>query len=173
MNLSKFKESRIKNKFLKKLLKESSNRIVSQKEIKSVAILTTHTIADKINLQAEIETVLGVKNPKIYSFRKFDKSNPESFQHFSEKDINWSGEFVEPTFQNFLEQPFDLLIGYFDTNHLYLEKAVYQSKATFKAGFSKVNSKLYEIEISEAINNTQQFLSELKRYLQILKKIKN
>ena len=80
---------------------------------------------------------------------------------------------MQPNFQSFLEQPFDLLIGFFNVNNLYLEKAILQSKATFKAGFSGVNSKLYELEISSQLENVQQFSSELKKYLLILKKLKN
>jgi acetolactate synthase small subunit len=75
--------------------------------------------------------------------------------------------------QSFLEQPFDLLIGYFNTNNLYLETAILQSNATFKAGFSGVNSDLYELEIAGNIKDIHQFLSELKKYLQSLKKLKS
>ena len=173
MSLSSLKESFLRKKFDKTLSNLKDNRTVSQKEILTVGILTTESISSKIDLQSEVEAILGVKNSKIYSFKKFNKSDEVSFKHFSEKDINWKGEFKEPNFQSFLEHPFDLLIGYFNHNHLYLEKAVLESNASFKAGFSEVNSKLYELEISTDIENIQQFSSELKKYLQILKKLKN
>lgn len=173
MNLSKLKESRLRKKFDKSLSRLPENRTVSQKEIISVGILTTEAISNKIDLQKEIETILGVRNSKLYSFKNFNKLDEPSFKHFSEKDINWSGNFIQPEFQSFLQQPFHLLIGYFNENHLYLEKAVFESKASFKAGFSNVNSKLYELEISTKLENVQQFSSELKKYLQILQKLKN
>lgn len=173
MNLSSLKKSRLKKKFDKTLLNLDDNRIVSTKEILSIGILTTESVLSKIDLQSEIETVLGLRNSKIYSFKKFDKSNKVSFKFFSEKDLNWKGEFIEPTFQGFLDEPFDLLIGYFNSNHLYLEKAILESKSGFKAGFSGVNSKLYELEISTELENIEQFSTELKKYLQILKKLKN
>jgi len=173
MNLSKLKESILRKKFDNTVLKLQDNRIVSQKEILTVGILTTESISSTIDLQSEIETILGLKNSKLQSFKKFNKSDEVSFNYFSEKDVNWRGNFIQPTFQNFLEQPFDLLIGYFKHHHLYLEKAVLESKASFKAGFSDVNSKLYELEISTELENSQQFSSELKKYLQILKKLKN
>lgn len=66
-----------------------------------------------------------------------------------------------------------MLIGYFNKKNLYLENAVLQSKATFKVGISKVNQKLYDIEIAEVPIKTDKFLLELKKYLRILKKIKN
>ena len=173
MNLSKLKESILRKKFDNILLKLQDNRSVSQKEILTVGILTTESISSKIDIQSVIEANLGVRNSKIFSFKKFDKSDEVCDKHFSEKDINWRGNFKQPAFQNFLEQPFDLLIGYFNHDHLYLQKAVLESKARFKAGFSDVNPKLYELEISTELENIQQFSSELKKYLQILKKLKN
>jgi hypothetical protein len=173
MNLSKLKESRLRKKFDSNLSKIQNTRIVSQKEIRSVGILTTENISNIIDLKGRIEPILGVRNSKMYSFKQFDKSKEVSFTTFTEKDINWKGDFVEPTFQSFLEEPFDLLIGYFNERNLYLEMAVLQSKAGFKVGFSGVNSHLYEIELLEEIGNTRPFSSELKRYLQILKKLKN
>ena len=134
MNFSKLKEARIRKKFDKDIKRCTQSRTVLQNEITSVAILTTETIASKLDLQAKIAAALGVRNVKIYSFKKFDKSDSESFKHFSEKDINWKGDFFQPSFKSFLDQPFDLLIGYFTTNNLYLKSAVLQSKATFKAG---------------------------------------
>ena len=173
MNLGKLKESRLKKKFDKSLSKLQDNRTVSQKEILTVGILTTETISSKIDLQSEIEAILDLRNSKMFSFKKFDKSDAVSYKHFSEKNINWKGKFIETTFQSFLEQPFDLLIGYFNENHLYVEMAILESKASFKAGLSGVNSRLYELEVSTELENVQQFSSELKKYLHILKKLKN
>ena len=56
---------------------------------------------------------------------------------------------------------------------MYLENAVLHSKAKFKVGISKVNQELYDIEIATSPKNIKEFLSELKRYLKILKKMKN
>ncbi|MEE9408503.1 MAG: hypothetical protein V3V28_10570 [Polaribacter sp.] len=170
---SNLKHSIIKKRFEKSLSKSIENRIVSQKEVLSVGVLSTEDISSKLDLQKEIETVLNLRNVKLYSYRKYNKLDEDSFKHFSENDINWSGEFTHQNFESFLEQPFDLLIGYFNTNNLYLKSAVLQSKAVFKAGFSDVNSQLYELEISEKLENVPQFTSELKKYLQILEKLKN
>ena len=69
-----------------------------------------------------------------------------------ERDIH------QPNFKSFIEEPFDLLIGYFNKKNLYLENAVLQSKATFKVGISKVNQQLYDIEIAEVPSKTDKFL---------------
>jgi len=175
MNFSKLKEFRINKSFHKRLLNVSKVNDLS-KEIKTVGVLSLASISDSLkleSLESEIATILGVKNVKIYSFKTYDKSDKDSFKYFTQKDINWQGNFVEPSFQKFLDQPFDLLIGYFDASNLYLEMAVLQSKASFKVGFSNVNKDLYKLEISEKAKNLNTFLSELKKYLKILKKLKN
>ncbi|MDB9853533.1 hypothetical protein OAC58_00270, partial [bacterium] len=92
-------------------------------------------------------------------------------KHFTEKDINWKGKFTQTSFQIFLEEPLDLIIGYFTTKNIFLETAVLQSKAQFKVGFSGINPHLYEIEISEKTENILAFTSELKRYLKIINKL--
>ena len=170
---NKLKQSILKKKFNASLLKFIKNREVSQKEVLSVGILTTDEISSRIEIQKEVEKLLTVRNTKIASFREFNKLDAISYKHFSENDINWKGEFTQQTLQSFLEQPFDLLIGYFNSNNLYLETAVLQSNATFKTGFSGVNSDLYELEIAGNTKDIHQFLSELKKYLQSLKKLKN
>jgi len=173
MSFLKLKEARIKKKFDKDIKRLSESRTVLQNEIKSVAILTTEAISSQLDLQAKIEADFGVRNVKIYSFKRYSKLDDPSFNYFSEKDINWKGIYIEPSFNNFLETPFDLLIGYFTESNLYLKNAVLHSNATFKVGFSEVNSKLYALEIKEDTANLEVFLSELKKYLQILKKLKN
>ena len=167
------KESIFKKRFQKSLINSLENRIVSNDEIINVGILTTDEFSSNFNLQNEIEKILNVKNVKIFSYRKFNKLNEASFYHFSENELNWKGEIENQNLQSFLEQPFQLLIGFFNINNLFLESAVLSSKASFKVGFSNVNSDLYELEISEEIQNLHQFTSELKKYLQILKKLKN
>ena len=70
--------------------------------------------------------------------------------------------------QIFVDTPFDLLICYFDTNHVFLESLVKQSQASFKIGFSNVNQSLFDLEISERIDNIDSFHAEVEKYLQIL-----
>ena len=166
-----FKEAVLKKKLNQLLSQADSSRTPSSEKIKSIAIISNEDISTEIDLQKEIEIILKARNIKIYSLRKYNKSDEFSYKHFTKKNVNWKGQFTEESFKCFLEEPFDLLIGYFNKNNLYLERAVLESKAEFKVGFTGVNSKLYEIEISEKIQNITGFTSELKRYLQILKKL--
>lgn len=146
---------------------------MSQDEIKTVGIISSAEITDFIDIKKEVEESFNLQNVRIYSFRKYSRKNAVSFKHFSERDFGWKGQINQPNFKIFIDQPFDLLIGYFNKNNLYLENAVLHSNAKFKVGFSKVNQQLYDIEIAEYPKNVIEFLSELKRYLIILKKLKN
>jgi hypothetical protein len=166
-----FKEIVLKKKLNQLLLQADNSRAPSSEKIKTIAIISTEDISAEVDVQKEIEIILKARNIKIYSLRKFNKSDVFSYQHFTNKNVTWKGKFTEENFKSFLEEPFDLLIGYFNKKNLYLERAVLESKAQFKVGFAGVNSKLYEIEISEKIQNITGFTSELKRYLQILKKL--
>lgn len=171
MKFTKLKYNILQKKFNKSLLKSIETRKISQKQIVSVGIISTEDIISKTPILDIMEEVLELRNLKIYAHRKFNKQNEFSYKHFSEADLNWKGEYIQENFKSFLEQPFDLLIGYFNQPNLYAENAVLQSQATFKVGFSKVNSFLFDIEISEDITNVHQFATELKKYLQILKKL--
>jgi hypothetical protein len=167
----RFKETVLKRQ-LEELLPQREFSVNSpSKKISSIGIITSEKITTEVDLQIEIETLLKCRNSKMYSFRKFDKTADVSCKYFTEKDINWKGQFTQDNMQVFIEQPFDLLIGYFDTNNIFLETAVLQSKAEFKVGFAGVNSRLYKIEISEKTANLNAFTLELKKYLRIIKKL--
>ncbi len=173
INFNRYKKHFIKKQFQKTLSEKEKNRVVSQKEIKTVGILTTEEISNWVNVKEEVEKLLNVRNVKIYSYRPYKKRNEISYKHFSEKDFSWNGNVNQPNFKSFIDEPFDLLIGYFNKKNLYLENAVLHSKSSFKVGISKVNQQLYDMEIAEVPIKTEKFFLELKRYLIILKKMKN
>jgi len=165
-----FKKYFLRRQFQKRLIENEAHRIVSQKEIKTVGIITTEEISQWINVKGEVEKILNLKDVKMYSFRP---QNKNSNKYFSEKDFNWQGNIYKPDFKSFIDEPFDLLIGYFNKNNLFLESSVLQSNALFKVGISGVNQELYDIEIAETPIETERFFLELKKYLIIIRKLKN
>lgn len=166
------KKSFIKKQF-KKLLKEEEYRVASNEEVYTIGIIASYEISKWLKIEDEVEKILELGNIRVYNYRPFSKSNVPSYKYFSEKDFNWKGEPKKPAFKDFIEEPHDLLIGYFNKKNLYLENAVLHSKAKFKVGFSKVNQELYDLEIAEFPTNIESFLLELKKYLIILGKLKN
>lgn len=69
LNFTRYKRYFLNNQFQKILIEKESNRVVSQKEIKTVGILTTDEISNWVNVKEEVEKLLNLTNAKIYSFR--------------------------------------------------------------------------------------------------------
>ncbi|WP_445752890.1 DUF6913 domain-containing protein [Polaribacter sp.] len=167
------KKAFLKKKFVKLLVDKENTRVVSDKEIVSVGVIASQKISNFIQIEEEIKKTLGFENVKVVTFLDYDKKNHHAQFYFSDKDVDWSGAFQQTALRDFLNEPLDLLIGYFNTNNVFLEMAVLKSKATFKVGFSEVNQQLYDMEIAEIPSKIDNFLNELKKYLVILKKMKN
>lgn len=148
-----------------------ANRKVCTKSIQSIGIISTDEITKWIDVKTDVDHIFDNSTSQIYSFRPYNRKNPSSTIHFSEKSFGWKAQVKDQNFRKFLEEPFDLLIGYFNKPNIYTELAVLQSKASFKVGISKVNQQLYDIEIKEYPKNTERFLTELKKYLSVLNKI--
>jgi len=172
MLLGKFKEQYIRKSFQKKLHKIPDARTPVSKEMYSVAILTTVNFSSELDIINEIKnTFKSVRHVQMYAFRAFKKSDSISYKHFSEKNFDWKGKVKEPSLKNFLETPFDLLIGYFNEENLYLELAALESNATFKIGFAKANDTLYDLVVNEDPKNIDSFIEVIKKYLELLHKI--
>lgn len=172
MAFGKFKEQFIFRKFQKELSLIPETRTPNSKEIHSVAILTSNKLYEEIDIAEYLKnSIESVKNVHVYSYRAYKKSDSISYKHFTEKDISWNGKVKDPSFEGFLENSFDLLIGYFDENNLYLEYCALKSKATFKIGFSKVNDKMFDLVVSEDPKNIDSFIDVIKKYLELLYKI--
>jgi hypothetical protein len=167
------KKSFIKKRFKKLLKEKEAQREISYDEVYTVGIIASGEIYKWMKIEDEVEKVLGLGNVRIYNYRPYSKMDIPSYKFFTEKCFNWKGEPKNKFFKSFLEEPHDLLIGYFNKNNLYLENAVLHSKAKFKVGFAKVNQDLYDMEIAEFPTKIESFLSELKKYLVIMKKLKN
>ena len=172
MPLGKLKQQSLLKHFKKELKKLPETRTPNQKKIHSVAILTTEVISSEINIAKYLkESIDSVRNIHIYSYRKYKKSDPITYKHFTEKDFFWSGKVKDPSFESFIDNPFDLLICYYNEKNLYLELAAVQSKASFKIGFSSPQTKIFDIMVEDDPKNIEAFFKVVKEYLHLLNKI--
>lgn len=172
MALGKFKEQSLNKRFQKELKKVPESRTPIAKEIHSVAILTNQEIFNEVDIVHEIKHQIdSIRTVQIYCYRNFKKSDEKSYKHFTEKDFDWGGKIKDSSLDSFLDNPFDLLIGYFDQKHLYLEYTALRSQATFKVGLAKVNDRIYDLVVAEEPVNIQVFIDVLKKYLSLLNKI--
>ena len=143
----------------------------THKKIHTIGILSTDRISRMIDLQKMVTDHLELRNPKIYSYKKYHKDDVKSYKHFTENDFNWKGEVMDTSLQGFIEQPFDLLVCFFKEPPVFLEYAALLSKAIFKVGFADVNPELFDLQLSVNESEEKLFFEELKRYLIILDKL--
>ncbi len=172
MFLNYIKELSLKKLLKKNLVSVSYNSNASS--IKSVGLIVDETFfLEKEKLITEIVSK-GISKDKIkvIVFRdRINKNEVFSQPTFSQKHINNSGEFTEVVINDFIQEPFDLLISYYYFEKPILKWLTFQSKASFKVGFSSITKELNHFMIDTNIENFKIFNSELFKYLKILKKI--
>lgn len=172
MALEKLRKQFLLKKFQKELSTIPETRTPNSKQIHTVAILTTQELFEEIDLTEKVQySINSVRSVQVYYFKTFKNSDAKSFKHFTEKDIDWAGKVKDVSLESFLENPFDLLIGYFNVPNLYLEYFALKSKADFKIGFANVNDKLFDLVVSEDPKNADSFIEVIKKYLELLHKI--
>jgi hypothetical protein len=169
---SKLKQYFINKKVRKKLTSSASvDQQIKNKKIHSVGIITNERYFQSYDLQSLVTEALGLRNPKIFSIRKFEKNQEISHKHFTEKDINWKAEIVNPGLENFVNESFDLLICYYTKSNMHLDYIATLSNASFKVGFTELQSQLFDLEIAVQPDQVHSFFSETKKYLSVLKKL--
>ncbi len=167
----------IKDLSLKKLLKKNLVSVCynsSVSSIKSIGLIIDETyFLEKDKLINEIVSQ-GISKDKIkvIVFRdKIKKEKVFSQPMFSLKQVNNSGEFLDADVNEFINEPFDLLISYYYFDKPILKWLTFKSKAHFKVGFSSIDKKLNHFMIDTNFDNFRIFNLELFKYLKILKKI--
>jgi len=145
----------------------------SNEKIKTVGLLIDETYFDRKNeLLADLKSN-GIKEENITTVLYHDKEKKRdtSLASFSMKQVSWAGLIEVKEVNSFLNQPFDLLISYYDVEKPQLLYITQQSKAKCKAGFSSIDKKRNHLMIDTTAENNGIFISELFRYLKILNKI--
>jgi len=102
MAFGRFKEHSLLKKFQKELNLIPETRTPNSKEIYSVAILTSNTLFEQIDIAEQLKNnIESVRKVQIYSYRTYKKSDPISYKHFTEKNIDWNGKVKDPSLESF------------------------------------------------------------------------
>ncbi len=119
-----------------------------------------------------VEFKLLPKDVKVFTFIEVKKKLPSLLQNqVQSKDFNWKGEMHNQNASEFLDKDFDVLVGYYEGKHEFLDAMISQSNAKFKVGFAGGDKRLFDLLISVKPNEIETFKLELKKYLEILKKL--
>lgn len=161
----------------KKIVKNSLSNVkhlASDKVIKTVGIIFDETyFYEKEALVNElIQNGISENDIKILVFKdKIKKNEVFDYPIFSNKDLSWRGDVAKKEVKDFVNEPFDLLINYYDTEKVALVSVSHLSKASFKVGFASIDKRLNHFMINTNAENYKVFMDELFKYLKILNKI--
>ncbi|MGC4039314.1 MAG: hypothetical protein QM710_00555 [Flavobacterium sp.] len=161
----------------KKIVKKSLSNVkhtATDKVIKTVGIIFDESyFYEREELVAElIKNGIAETDIRILVFKNKIKKN-EAFDYpaFSHKDLSWRGTVDKKEVNDFIAEPFDLLINYYDTEKVALLLVSHLSKASFKVGFASIDKRLNHFMINTNAENYKVFMDELFKYLKILNKI--
>jgi hypothetical protein len=168
---------RIQKIFFKKIVDNNlKNRDLSNinDQLHSIGFLVDEEIKIDFEKFYEISKELGLheKDVKIFSFSEVKTKTPTLHQNkINNKHFTWKGEIHNQNANEFLETPFDVLVGYYLSKNDYLDVMVSKSKAKFKMGFKEVDNRLFDLLIDVDPLNFNAIKKELVKYFRTLNKI--
>ncbi|MBV2195920.1 MAG: hypothetical protein KUL78_05395 [Flavobacterium sp.] len=167
----------IKNFFLKKNVTKrlaTQNSSGSNDKVLTVGVLVDETYFSKTNQLVERIVSQGIQesNISILVYKdKIKKKEVINEPFLSLKNISISGEIDKKEVNDFINTSFDLLINYYDVNKSGLLLLSTKSKAKFKVGFDTVDKRVNHFIIKTLVEDFNEFVLELFKYLKILNKI--
>lgn len=161
----------------KKIVKKSLSNVkhvASDKMIRTVGIIfdESYFYEKEALINELIANGIAEKDIKILVFKdKIKKNEVFDYPVFSHKDLTWLATIDKKEVTDFVNEPFDLLINYYDVEKAILLLVSHLSKASFKIGFSVIDKRLNHFMINTNAENYKVFMDELFKYLKILNKI--
>ena len=172
MILKAFKE-KSNRKYVNNLL-ATRKSTVDDNKIKTIAVLLNANEFHEFEVFRVYFKELGLISPKnkIVAFTLDDKLEHNKWNaHFSPKDFGWKGKIKNLDLQGFINEPYDMLVCFFKKPVLQLNLITAASKAKLKVGISNEDERLYDLIIDVNLKDINIFKQELKKYLNILKKL--
>jgi len=119
------------------------------------------------------ELKINPNNIKIIAFTS-DKDAVEMSREllFSVKQFGWNAKVKDAELKQFLDKEFDALLCFYNEEVIELNLATTLSKANFKIGLSGHDERQFDFIINTTTKKYEVFTSELKKYLNILNKLK-
>ena len=129
-----------------------------------IDIVSVMKLSSKLGVKPKNVKIIGLKHTKAYK----EGQDTESASYFNESQFSYAGGFKSKVLNDFVDESYDVLINFYPNNIPYLNLVAAASQAKFKVGFSGVDNRINDLVIGTAPDNTDLFISELKKYLKIL-----
>lgn len=164
------------NSLKKHIEKNLLERDVTQRNapLKQLGFLVDETSFDDFEMLYDFGKELGIqqKDIKLFTFVETRRKIPSLRQNqITNKEFTWRGEIQSQNALEFLNFPFDVLIGFYNDQHKFLSAMVAQSKAKFKIGINATDERMYDLLLAVDPQNQNDFKKEVKKYLKLFKKI--
>lgn len=155
-----------------KLVVKKVNTVHKDTKVKSVAILLDNEALVNVVI-ANLTNIFPFQKTDIIVlvYKEYSKKEEPSPEFFTEKDLGFKASLKSDNLKDFVKNRYDLFINYTKTSNLLTNMVTLLSQADFKAGFSGIDDRLYDIVVSDASFNEAVLNQELKKYLTILNKI--
>ncbi|MBG6132085.1 hypothetical protein IWQ47_003976 [Aquimarina sp. EL_43] len=153
-------------------LKERETRSQNISNLKTLAVLIDATQSINIVSLLKLANELGVKSEelKVIGYKEDQKEiiDDKDAAYYNDKSFGVNGAIKSKSLQDFVDKDFDVLINFYEKNSVELNYVAAASKAKFKVGFAEVDNRINDLIIGSTTNDTNLFISELKKYLKIL-----
>jgi len=140
--------------------------------IKSLAVLIDASQSVNVLSVVKLANELGVKSErlKVMGYKEDQKeiSDDKDAAYYNDKSFGMSGTIKSNSLREFINKDYDVLINFYSESKLGLDYVAAASKAKFKVGFAEIDNRINDLVIGAANQNTNLFISELKKYLKIL-----
>lgn len=142
--------------------------------LRTLGVLVDESLIPDLYIFEDLPEELNVHPNKfrLFSFLEVKKKLPSIRQNqINNKDFSLKGQIKNSNALEFIEYPFDVLVGYYQGRNVFLDQMMAMSKARFKVGFKAGDERLFDLILQQSPADFKLFKKELKKYLQILKKI--
>lgn len=150
--------------------RDLSNR---NNRLKKLGFLIDETVFDTVEALMSFgeELQLHPKDVRVFGFSSVEKTTAALQDQITNKEFGWFGQLQNQSALEFLNIPFDVLVGFYRGDNIYLDAMAAQSSAGFKIGFSGADQRLYDLILSTDPDDFETAKSEIIKYLRILNKI--
>ena len=171
--------------FFKRLKKKSNqkyiNNILNSRKasvddgpIKSVGVIFNYNEFKNYDQIRSLFKGIGINENRVkfITFIEDEKSRPNGWDaYFYPENFGWRGKIEGADLVDFVNEPFDALISYYQSDDLELNMATTISKANFKIGITDKDERFYDFIINIEPNQINIFKNELIKYLKVFNKI--
>lgn len=166
----------LKRKALKKGIETSLSKrgttTMNVSHLKTLAVLIDASQSVNVLSLLKLANELGVKSErlKVMGFKEDQKeiSDDKDAAYYNERCFAANGSVKSTSLKEFIHTDYDVLINFYAEDKLELNYVASSSQAKFKVGFAEVDNRINDLVIGSAMDDTNLFIAELKKYLKVL-----